>query len=788
MKRFSFVYIFVLLLLIAGLACSGSESPVSPADSTTPAVEDTVKAEDATGEVLWGYYTVYLDTEALEAEAVPNRDVMHTLNVNTYLNQNPAGISFAFNGVTPGTGYIDVDLNVNVMHPMAGQPKFNGYDVRGAVYGNGTGILGYNSDLKYGLYGVDQTLMNPDGYTRWFNQPEFTANGVGGYTPGNYGSPGFTGSATLLGYKYFTDGLEPTADAFDYLSMTIGGIGVFSSGETNTRNYQLRFPTPSPGIRFDYAIVASWGGGQPQYHPTNADEAVVSQVDITPNLYYVDDANYGGSIIMDFALWNWDNMPDAIYIESTVLDLPYMLGPAEMTPVDQGDHFATWHVEIPADTITGVQGNEVWIIAEYAGFEYTGPYGIPNLADGPLTGQFRYDLAVMDGPLNLDPVCDVDVLTPMPAEGNSPVIVEFDASGSYDPDPGDILTYSWDFDADGIYGDTYGAGTDVQPTVYYSEDINDFVCVIVSDNNGGEAECCVHVEVDVYEDNGPPVLVSGVDGNATPGPDSIEEYSVEVTDPESDPVTRWWTITDMSDMSQVYSMTTVDTDIVSIDWANDIGAAVDDEYTINCEFYDDYNPPVEADPLLVTIQEGGIVTLFMYDGEIDDGGIEGWESSWSENTWTYCSEKSAWDESECGPYPAENSRLAITPFIEFPEAGDFTTIHIEIWHWGEMQDDEACYGSLGYFEDTGADDYDWYPNWDTDALVYIEGFDFNDGTWADWSFIFGTEEEPEWSHFDASAYAGGSKAIGFQFEEYGAANPDSYDGWNIRKLWVYYEP
>ncbi len=40
-----------------------------------------------------------------------------------------------------------------------------------------------------------------------------------------------------------------------------------------------------------------------------------------------------------------------------------------------------------------------------------------------------------------------------PTSGNPPLTVNFDGSASSDPDPGDTLTYSWDLDGDGTFGD-----------------------------------------------------------------------------------------------------------------------------------------------------------------------------------------------------------------------------------------------------------------------------------------------------------------------------------------------
>jgi glucose/arabinose dehydrogenase len=45
-------------------------------------------------------------------------------------------------------------------------------------------------------------------------------------------------------------------------------------------------------------------------------------------------------------------------------------------------------------------------------------------------------------------------LTATPTSGNAPLTVSFDATGSTDRDPGDILTYQWDFTNDGVFDAT----------------------------------------------------------------------------------------------------------------------------------------------------------------------------------------------------------------------------------------------------------------------------------------------------------------------------------------------
>ncbi len=59
------------------------------------------------------------------------------------------------------------------------------------------------------------------------------------------------------------------------------------------------------------------------------------------------------------------------------------------------------------------------------------------------------------------------VATASPTEGAAPLAVQFDGSQSSDPNPGDTLTYSWDLNGDGVFGDStlaspslsYAAGT-----------------------------------------------------------------------------------------------------------------------------------------------------------------------------------------------------------------------------------------------------------------------------------------------------------------------------------------
>ncbi|GAB2936313.1 PQQ-dependent sugar dehydrogenase [Micromonospora polyrhachis] len=59
----------------------------------------------------------------------------------------------------------------------------------------------------------------------------------------------------------------------------------------------------------------------------------------------------------------------------------------------------------------------------------------------------------------------VAVARATPTSGSAPLAVAFDATGSTDPDPGEILTYRWDFTGDGTFDATGATANHTYPTV-----------------------------------------------------------------------------------------------------------------------------------------------------------------------------------------------------------------------------------------------------------------------------------------------------------------------------------
>jgi len=473
-QALTLIMMIAALLLITTSCASGSNAITS-----VLTFETTIKSSDNTAQThLWGYFDVAIDTETQTVEVVVNRQAMFTASITTFLNGNIANLNFYINKILVKPNYIDVDLDVSIRHPFPGLSQFNGYDVRGVFMGDGSVALDYNPDLHYPILGTDQFMLanpmdgcgGPDGYTRWFNKPEFFNPGLFGYTQGKLASSNFDGSATLNAYKYFADDLGKDENLWDWLNDHTNQHGLFSAGKTNTRNYYIRFPK-SKGINFGYAVLANWEGEAPKFHPSNTPEAVACNIVDNSDVYYVDPTDNGGNLILDVSLFGWDQQPSTIFIESTVLSVPHEFTMDEMNPIGGTENYSIYHVEIPADNVTSTKHNEFCIIAQYDTFNYTNKLGVPNLADtDKLVAFFRYNLAVNNnvswtqtwGGTSLDAGCDIAV----DKFGNVYLTGCFNSAADFDPGTGkdwhisnganDIFLSKFDDSGNFVWAKTWG--------------------------------------------------------------------------------------------------------------------------------------------------------------------------------------------------------------------------------------------------------------------------------------------------------------------------------------------
>ena len=511
MNRWTVLFVAMVIATLVTLGCSnGGGNPTVPTNGTDLTASSQGSTQNP-ATYLWGYYDVTIDPATKSITAVPDRTTMFSANVVEFLNGNPTAMTFTMNTLNIGLQKITVDIDVGISHPFFGMPQFNGYDVKGVFMGNGSETMSYDSQVDYPVYEVDQYMLDdpeeedgggPDGYTRWFNATEFMTSGMFGYIEGDMASKDYLPNATVSPYRYYSDGIDEDEDVFEYLTANASDFGVFSTGETNTRNYYLEFPVPMPSALYGYAVIASWEDNA--IHPANAPEAQALSVTITPDIYFVDGTDSGGDLVLEFDVWCWEDQPTDIFIESGVLLNAYKLSPAEMTPVGGGLNYSTYHVEVTADNIqfnSGTDGDsDYWIICEAGAYDYKNDGFNPTGPSDTLAAFFRYPLFIADEPYNADPICELLVITTMPAEWYTEVPVEFDASGSTDPDIGDVLSFEWDFDGDDAYDedpdDSYTGDPD-NPTHTYTDDYVGDVNVRVTDGNGGEAICSEPVDVTV---------------------------------------------------------------------------------------------------------------------------------------------------------------------------------------------------------------------------------------------------------------------------------------------------
>jgi glucose/arabinose dehydrogenase/PKD repeat protein len=89
------------------------------------------------------------------------------------------------------------------------------------------------------------------------------------------------------------------------------------------------------------------------------------------------------------------------------------------------------------------------------------------------------------------------VATASPTQGAAPLTVNFDGTGSSDPDPGNAISFAWDLDGDGLYDDS----TLASPTHTYNTPGSYTVRLNVTDNHGASS---ISGPITINANNTPP--------------------------------------------------------------------------------------------------------------------------------------------------------------------------------------------------------------------------------------------------------------------------------------------
>ena len=248
MKYLTGAALVILAAAIFLTSCSRDSSPVEP-----PAMEPAHQLSNVSNShSLWGMYTFTCDPGKGTVEVIPLREAGMHLNALKFL-EPPALVFLKIEGQPQFNGNI-LDVDIGLTNPYLGWDQFTGFDVCGIVFTHGS-VSGF-SDPDIVMAGDGDThLLNPDGYTRWWNPVEFPhGDTLNCYIDGMIGTPAAAAdfNCTINGYKYFADGLDKDDPLTE---LDISKRGMFSAWKKNVRHYKIDM---SGGFIFNYAVDACW--------------------------------------------------------------------------------------------------------------------------------------------------------------------------------------------------------------------------------------------------------------------------------------------------------------------------------------------------------------------------------------------------------------------------------------------------------------------------------------------------------------------------------------------------
>ncbi len=348
MRSTGFSLAAILLAVAFIFGCSGGTAqPVIPSESQPPANT----ADSISSHSLWGLWQFTADPTAGTLDVVPLRTTDLHLNALPFLEPPP------FVYLTLETLHINgniIETDIGLRHPFLGLNQFTGFDVCGIFISNGS-LSGFDDPALVMAGDADTRMLNPDGYSRWWNPTEFPDNGtIFGYTDGELGTPDSIGdyNSTLNGYKYYCDDLDDPDDPLSDVSLV--GRGVFSAGHKNVRHYTIELAGATK--IFNYAVDAAWKfpSGAPPYDVpgdfgplANRQEAWRADVTETLNTLWDDGIFSGGALSLSIDVYDWFNASlNQVSVQSPGNFDPVNAG----APIGGGPGYSTYEVDIPSAT------------------------------------------------------------------------------------------------------------------------------------------------------------------------------------------------------------------------------------------------------------------------------------------------------------------------------------------------------------------------------------------------------------------------------------------------------
>ena len=392
-----FIIIFVVFLLIAGIGCSGGRdgAPTAPADVPSQAIAGGPSHQ------LWGLWQFVADPQKGNLDIIELRSGNFHLNALPFLEPPPL-INLTLENLKFNGNIIDADIGLR--HPFLGLTEFTGFDVCGILITNGTKSGFEDPDLRMAGNG-DTHLLNPDGWTRWWNPAEFPhTNTISGYKDGLLGAPDSYAhyNSTLNAYKYFCDKLGPN-DALDKISFAMRGM--FSAGQKNVRHYTIELGTE--GLVFNYAVDACWhfpNGNPPWVAPddfapeANRVEAYRISTGEVENTLWAEGGESGGDLKLLIGVYDlYDANLNTVKVEST----GNFDSVTSSTPTGGGVGYSTYQINIhEAHPITAGQIDLfVTVQSEATGYE--------DLLPGKPVCAYFFSSAIVDDEKPEPPLKDI---------------------------------------------------------------------------------------------------------------------------------------------------------------------------------------------------------------------------------------------------------------------------------------------------------------------------------------------------------------------------------------------
>ncbi len=374
----------ILVITFISIGCSSGSTLIEP---ELPGM----KTSEISNHHCLGYYQFIADPVNETLDFIPLREVMMHLNALPFL-EPPALLYLSLESLEFNGNIIDADIGLR--HPFLGLDEFTGFDVCGIFITNGSKADFDDPDLRMAI-DDDTRLLNPDGYSRWWNPAEFPNNGtMFGYADGMLGAPDSYAeyNGTLNGYKYFCDDLDDVADELSDLDPE--SRCTFSAGMKNIRHYTMELG--AEGLIFNYAIDACWEfpqGNFPWHVPddfgenANRPEAWNVSVTETENTLWNDGVDNGGDLSLSIDVWDHFNADlNTLKVESPGNFIPCTTSIA----IGGGAGYSTYEIDITSATPSG-GSIELLISIESEAMDYGG-----FLEGEPVTAYFSYTAVVDD--------------------------------------------------------------------------------------------------------------------------------------------------------------------------------------------------------------------------------------------------------------------------------------------------------------------------------------------------------------------------------------------------------